>query len=332
MRSVEELEEELRSGRREEAKRKAEKYLEEQFGIEWEELNFPENELSMGFARQIPTSNFEIIAGILLAELCGFGEETLSFISDLFTSTSPLKVSYVKLKWLKNGGVVGERIARPREGEVLWAIWTHNGKSLPQYHLHLYKEVCGGSVTDLSMVFSRALGYSLLHGYRHQRIWVTERMDGTYISFPYRWDERKERYVPKKYRSMKTVEDVIELAFKGFARPDASWYYKHLFLFIPGILRRFILLVTPWEEDDEKIRRLAEEAYEFVRKVTGVFPLTAAVPNIGNLKEAKIFGKRPEYTLLDEVPDINIKVGNFYETSKMIVRELVKNVRAYKKA
>jgi hypothetical protein len=257
----------------------------------------------------------------------------LAFYSDNYISNNPYKSSLVNLRILKKRKIEKRKIANPRHNEVLRNIRTFNGDKLPEYHQKLHSK-SEGKIIDVSDVFSAALEQSLSSGYIHEKVWVIESGVGT----PYYWNEERKVYVHKRKdgkEEEKEVEEIISLASRGLARPDAKWYYQHIYLLLPGILvQNLILAVTPWEEDDEKIKEFAKKSYEKVGKICGVYPLTLPFYNMENLENARNIYKHPSYLILEHKPEIRLEelTGNFYEDSKRIEEGLIAYANTRKKA
>lgn len=321
---ISQVEKELKNSKRKIAKEKTIKHLKKEFGVSWDEVDIPGDRIEFCLARQVATSNVETVLVYELTKVYGAKFAHFSFEEDHYVSANPYKVSLVKVRTRENGQTKIKRIAFPEEKEPLGKIKTITGEFLPEYHNRNFK-ILEAENRDFSSLFAKVLAESLKHGYIHKKTWIIEKdANEKYKANKYYWDGKD--YVSGVKKLSK--REVVELAERKLARPDASWYYKNIYFFIPGILWNLILCVTPWEEDDEKIQEFVAKSYKHVKEVSGVYPLITPFFNIGNYKKARTkLGKHPEYVILKEIPEISVESQkNIYEASKIIGYELIKYV------
>ncbi len=319
------LKEEVKKRKESNVRERAAKYLKEKWGIDADSLPLPEpEEETLTVARQIATSNIEICGLKNLAENYGLDFGTAELTIDNFVWGNPLKKSYVHNRIVNERKIEKKKIAKPKDGEVLRCIKTLEDILLPEYHhKRYYEKVIRKEKNDLSDIFACALSQSLENGRTPKAVWIIE--NGR--SEKGVWDEKEKVYILRKSGRKMKIEEVMEYAEKSKARPDASWYYTNLYLLLPGILcEEMALLVTPWEEDEEKIKSLAKKGYEEVKRATGVYPLTVPFYDPNKNERAKIrFGKNPGCVLVEEEVDVKHNPsGNFYKDSKYLYEELYK--------
>ena len=260
-----------------------------------------------------------------LANLFGFDFEALEFTIDTFTWSNPLKKSYVHNRIAADRRIVKKKIAMPRNGDVLRCIETFENVRLAEYHEKLYDKAIASPRQELSHIFAGALLQSLERGNVPERVWIIKGRR----SEPAVWNEERKKYVLMKTGQEMEVEEVMDYAERGRARPDASWYFERIYLFLPGILcENLAFFVTPWENDDEKIKSIAKRSYEAVKRAAGVYPLTVPFfdSNLDERAKTKL-GKYPGYTLVEESVSVaNDCSGNFYRESERIYRKIYEDV------
>lgn len=165
----------------------------------------------------------------------------------------------VNKRILTEKGIKRKKIAKPEEKEVLREIITTSGEKLPEYHWKIYEL----NPKDCSYMFSQFLAEYLNAGNITERVWIQKENNGRVKEYPFDWDKENKCYYSQKLCETLTKEEVIELAEKNKVRPDAKDYYEKLYLFIPGILYpNFVLMEVPWENEDEKIQKIARKGYE----------------------------------------------------------------------
>jgi len=125
-------------------------------------------------------------------------------------------------------GIKRKKIAKPEEKEVLREIITTSGEKLPEYHWKIYEL----NPKDCSYMFSQFLAEYLNAGNITERVWIQKENNGRVKEYPFDWDEENKCYYSQKLCETLTKEEVIEL------------------------------MVTPWENEDEKIQKIARKGYE----------------------------------------------------------------------
>lgn len=299
-------------------------------GINFYDLPHPkikDGEVVLALARQVQTYNLEHIMADMLAEAYGLKRLDLSLTIDHYVS-SPDKLSRVWLRRLKEGRIEDEVIANPKKGEVLRDIKTLDGVTLPEYHKALQMK-SKAEMFDVSQMYSSAIAQSLSNGYKHSTIWLAE--DGK--AKKYTLDRGVGTY--RNNGTERSIDEVINLASHGDARPDASWYYENLYLLSHVLIPNMVLVETPWEWEGEKIRTLAEGAYRDIESVTGIQPPTIRIVGMNRLDEERklLNTEHPSYVILDETPEIPLQgTSDFFADSMDIRRALINYVKSRKTA
>ena len=245
----------------------------------------------------MPTKNIEGIITEITAEISDGNYTPLGFTADGYVSSNSYKVSLVNKRILTEKGIKRKKIAKPEEKEILAKIITTSGKTLPEYHYTMYEL----SPKDVSSLFSKFLAEYLNAGNITERVWIQKENNGRVKEYAFDWDEENKWYYSQKLCESLTKEEAIELAEKNKARPDARLYYENLYLSIPGVLYpNFGLMVTPWENDDEKIQKIARKGYENAKEIAGVYPLVIPFYDVEKDENYRKLAKYPDWLYISE--------------------------------
>ncbi len=313
---------------------KVRKYLIDNFGFDVDESKNPnifEND-SFDLAvlyRQFGTSNKEQVIIFIINEIMGFHDGSSSpiftYVKDQYKEGNPFKRSIAEINDFKTGKII--KLGNPVEDQILSDITIEvDGKEVPaiKYHSNLLDE-CGypNRHPDVSPLFSEFLSSSLQNlnnkeiKKKFNKIFVIKKDGDVHIRKLFKFESGE--YIGEDGTSF-TKDEIISLADNDMAYPTAISYYTHLLPFLPGGIFAHGQYVTPFEEDDEKIRNIAKKGCKKVKKVTGEFPLWVRIPNFSE----------PYHHIFEEkealVDEVYRKLRNCIENPRTPIYKLAKKI------
>ncbi len=312
-------------------------------GMDNEYIGGIADEPNMGAYRHHKSPYIEGIVLELLSQALGVENGTLTYMRDQYDERNQSKRAMIEIREMREGEEKRREIGNAHDAQVLSDIKTHDGKPVYSYHLDLLQSY-GYSLPagDFSGVFSEFLASALqhlspddIHRY-FGMVFVVEEEERNgkkmLVRRPYFFKKKKEHFRNRESGNEISVEDLISLAERGEAFPTAKTYYNHLLLFLPGNLYpQHVQYVTPFEEDDEKIRKAAAEGVKRVKEVTGEYPLHVVIPNLKEDAYKYILEGVDELSKKIKIPEVNDS-SNLYRVAREIYEELRKYAGTDKKA
>jgi len=334
--TLRELKEEFVKRNKGNVRERARKYLLENFGYDIDESIgvSVDNEPNIGHYRHHKSLYFEGIVGELLSQELGLENGTMTYMRDQYDDRNYSKKAIIEITKIENGSEKREKIGDAHNSQVLSNIATHDGNTIYSYHFELLNKYgYSPPAGDVSEVFSDFLASALQHlpskqiSKHFQLVFVVEKEErnGEKILV------RKPYFFKKKYFKNKEngkeipLEEMVSLAKQGNAYPSAGTYYRHLLLFMPGIMfPQHAQIVTPFEEDDEKIKKAAAEGVKRVKEITGECPLWIVTPNFEN-PYMYIMRDKDELSEEIKIPKMDDN-SNLYKVADEIGKKLMKHV------
>lgn len=289
----------------------------------------------------------EGIASEILSEKVGEEANIITYGRDSYASNNPSKASIFKLRKVDRNKILTERIAKPKEKEVLNTVKCNKKfETAYEYHEDLLKNY-GYSLPadDFSKKFSSFLASALqnidereMEKYGLNNIFVVDERDGRYFREMYSFNEEERVFESRNGKEI-SKDEAIKLAEEDKAYPSAITYYENFYLFIPGILiPNLAQLATDYANDDEKIKDVAIKGFKKVKEITGVYPLVSVIPDLNNQEILGVKIKYPCYLYFpfhrNELSE-NIKIeetDNVYKGILEAARKVVKYAGIDKKA
>ncbi len=335
IRTLEELEKELKNPAREKAEIKVRKYLKGKFKIgDIDSIPFLDaNEPTILLSRQIPADTLETRQNKYLSQSYGIHFAVTdcsidSFVFHPYKENHARRARFIK-KNCKDDSIEVEyrTLAHPVAGEMLKTIKTVDGESLVEYHKKIFAERNKGiKVHDLSSTLLEAFKQGLDGGYHPDTVWINEKMwvngDNNAVrtvSEKYDFCPAREKYISKSKVHEKTLGEVMELAAEGTVIPPAEFNYSIGFAMLA--LSPQVVQVENWDESG-KMEDLAANYFSEILKETGIRPLVIKYfdPDKHEQLVRKI-GRYPDYAIIGGFLDgIRINTsGYFYTDSKIIL-------------